>query len=537
MYQDCAPTSAKALMIKRLFLIACLIVYAAEPAFAESVVHRGNRGEPDSLDPHKTANGWEASIAMELFMGLTAFGPAGEILPGMAHSWTVSDDGLTYTWHLREGLQWSDGTPFTAADFVYSFRRLFDPATASSFASLLYPIKGSQAINTGAAAPNTLGVRAKDDLTLVMELEHPTPYLPQILIHRGLPVPKHVVKTAGPRWARPGTIVGNSAFVLEEWIPQTHVRLVPNPRFYDAESVALDALYFHPTEDLGTAIDRFRAGEIDVVPSVPRERIEWIEANMPEALMVHESLGVEFLIFNVNQPPFDDVRVRQALSMTVNRQVLTENFLRGGETAAYSLVHPAVMGELGSYRPPVLQGSIAARLRQAQELLNELGYSWDNPIKVQLRYNNQDIVAATMDVVARMWSRLFIETELIGSDTPTLYADTRSGNFQIARAAWYPEAVDPSTYLYLLKSTSGPMNQSGYSNPELDALLDRADRTVDVDERLGVYREAEEIAGAEQPLAPLFYYAFRNLVAPKVKGWQIHRRNTHPGRFLSVVED
>ncbi len=369
-------------VIKTLCLVTTLaigVVAISGPVAADSVVHRGNGGEPDSLDPHKTANGWEASIAMELFMGLTAFGPAGEILPGMAHSWSVSDDGLTYRWHLREGLEWSDGTPFTAADFVYSFRRLFDPDTASSFASLLYPIKGSQAINTGAAAPSTLGVRAEGDLTLVMELEHPTPYLPQILIHRGLPVPKHVVETAGPRWARPGTIVGNSAFLLEEWIPQTHVRLVPNPRFYDADSVSLDALYFHPTEDLGTAIDRFRAGEIDVVPAVPRQRIQWIEDNIPEALMVHASLGVEFLIFNVNQPPFDDVRVRQALSMTIDRQVLTESFLRGGETTAYSLVHPAVMGDLGPYLPSVLHGSSAERLERAENLLFQLGYSRENP--------------------------------------------------------------------------------------------------------------------------------------------------------------
>ena len=216
---------------------------------------------------------------------------------------------------------------------------------------------------------------------------------------------------------------------------------------------------------------------------------------------------------------------------------MTQNFLKGGETEAYSLVHPDVMGPLGSYRPSVLRGSNDARLKHASELLNELGYDWDNPLKVRLRYNNQDIVAATMDVVARMWSRLFIETELIGSDTPTLYADTRSGNFEIARAAWYPEAVDPSTYLYLLKSNSGPMNQSGYNNPEFDALLDKADRTVDGDERLAVFREAEQLIGEDQPLAPLFYYAFRNLVAPKVKGWEIHSRNTHPGRFLSVVED
>ena len=523
------------LVTKCLTLLIALAII--QPVWAESVVHRGNRGDPDTLDPHKTANGWEATIALELFTGLTTFGPAGQVLPGLAKRWDVSDDGLTYTWHLRDGLTWSDGEAFTAADFVYSFRRLFDPATASPFASLLYLIKGSQDVNRGVVPPEVLGVRVEDDLTFVMTLEHPAPYLPQILIHRGLPVPRHVVETAGPRWARPGTLVGNGPFMLKEWVPQTQVRLEPNPLFFDAHKVSLDALYFHPAENLGTAIDRFRAGEIDAVPFVPRDRLAWIHENMPEALRVHPSLGIEYLVFNVNRPPFDDPRVRQALSMSIRRQVLVESFLKGGEIDAYSVVHPEVMGTLGRYRPPLLQGSRSDRLGRAKQLLADAGYDDDNPLKVQLRYNNQDIVAATMDVVARMWSRLPVEADLIVSDNPTLYADTRSGNFEVARAAWYPEMVDPSTYLYLLKSTSGPMNQSGYNNPDFDALLNQADREIDTDKRLALFRQAEALIGEEQPIAPLFYYAFRMLVSPRVQGWEDHNRNVHPGRFLSVRKD
>jgi len=195
------------------------------------------------------------------------------------------------------------------------------------------------------------------------------------------------------------------------------------------------------------------------------------------------------------------------------------------------------MGTLGRYRPPLLQGSRSDRLGRAKQLLADAGSDDDNPLKVQLRYNNQDIVAATMDVVARMWSRLPVEADLIVSDNPTLYADTRSGNFEVARAAWYPEMVDPSTYLYLLKSTSGPMNQSGYNNPDFDALLNQADREIDTDKRLALFRQAEALIGEEQPIAPLFYYAFRMLVSPRVQGWEDHNRNVHPGRFLSVRKD
>ncbi|MFL2770967.1 MAG: peptide ABC transporter substrate-binding protein [Rhodospirillaceae bacterium] len=514
--------------------IFLFVAMANTHGVAESVIHRGNRGEPDTLDPHKTVNGWEASIAMELFTGLTAFGPAGQILPAMAKEWSVSDDGLTYTWHLRDGLKWSDGEAFTAADFVYSFRRLFDPVTASSFASLLYPIKGSRAVNTGATSPMNLAVTAHDDLTLVMELEHPTPYLPQILIHRGLPVPRHVVEKIGQRWSHPRTFVGNGAFTLAEWVPQTHVRLNANPLFFEAPAVALDALYFHPTENLSTAIDRFRAGEIDIVPSVPHDRLVWIKDNMPTSLRVNPSLGVEYLAFNVKRTPFGDSNIRRALSMAIDRDILVGRFLKGGEVGAYSIVHPGVMGGLGPYRPEFLAPESEVRLSQALALLNQAGYSESNPLSIELRFNNQDIVSATMEVVSRMWSRLPVKIDLLKSDTPTLYADTRSGNFDIARAAWYPEAVDPSTYLFLLKSTSGPMNQSGYADGDFDALLDRADREVDPNKRLIFYRHAEEHIGEEQPIMPLFYYAFRMLVATKVQGWQDHNRNTHPGRYLSI---
>lgn len=517
-----------------LALCGFFVAFAAFSATAEMTIHRGNRGEPDTLDPHRTANGWEVSIATELFMGLTATGPGGELLPGMAARWDISEDGLIYTWNLREGLAWSDGTPFTAADFVYSFRRLLDPATTSPFASLLYPIKNAQAVNRGVLPPESLGVRASEDLVLTMTLEHPAPYIPQLLVHRGLPVPRHVIESVGERWARPATWVGNGPFVLAEWVQQTHVKLERNPRFFEAEAVTLDALYFHPTENLGTALNQFRAGELDVLPSLPYDRLKWAEENTPDALRIHPSLGVEYLVFNLERAPFDDVRVRQALSMAVTRHVLTNSFLKGGETAAYSLVHPHVMGELGAYRPPILQGSGAARLKRAQILLNEAGYDWDNPLKVTLRFNNQDIIAATMDVVARMWSRLFIEVELVGSDTPTLYADMRSGNFDVARAAWYPEVVDPSTYLYLLRSMSGPMNQSNYNNSDFDAILDLADREVNSTKRLELFRQAEELVAVDQPVAPLFYYSYRMLVSPRIEGWVDYNRNTHPGRFLSV---
>jgi oligopeptide transport system substrate-binding protein len=511
-----------------------IAVLAAGVAMAENALRRSNRGEPATLDPHKAANGWEISIALEMFMGLTAAAADSRTIPGIAEHWDVSSDGLSYTFHLREGLTWSDGVPFTAADFVYSFRRTLDPATASPYASLFYPVRNGREVNTGTAPVSALGVNAPDARTLRIDLEWAAPYLPQLLIHRGLPVPRHMVERGDGAWLKPGSAVGNGAFVLTEWISQTHVKLTPNPRFFDATNVKLDALYFVPTENLQTAMTLIRSGELDALTGFPPDRLAWIKANMPQYLRRHGLLGVEYYIFNLARAPFDDPRVRRALSMALDRDVIADKVLGAGETPAWSIVHPDTMQPLPPYRPPFLAARPDDRLAQARRLLAEVGFGPDRPLRFTLRFSANDIVRQTAIAAAAMWKRIGIEARLESSDTTVLFADIRNGHFEVGRADWYPEVIDPETYLYLMQSSSGPMNQSRYRSEAFDAAMTRAQRAPSAELRLAALREAEAIAAEDQPLLPVFFYSGRTLVNPRVQGWVDHSRNTHPGRFLSV---
>jgi oligopeptide transport system substrate-binding protein len=516
------------------FAILLICIGAAGTALAENAVWRSNRGEPATLDPHKAANGWEISIAMEMFMGLTAAAADSRTIPGMAERWDMSADGLTYTFTLREGLTWSDGAPLVAEDFVYSFRRILDPATASPYASLWYPIRNAREVNTGALAPRELGVGAPDSRTVRIDLAWAAPYLPQLLIHRGLPVPRHAVERGDGAWLEPGTAVSNGAFLLSEWVSQTHLKLTPNPGFFDAANVKLDALYFVPTENLQTAMTMVRAGALDALSGFPPDRLAWIKANMPQYLRLHGLLGVEYYIFNLAKPPFDDPRVRRALSMALDRDAIAGKVLGTGETPAWSIVHPETMQPMAAHRPDFLAPPLAERRARATALLVDAGFGPRNPLRLTLRLSANDVVRKAAVAARAMWKEVGVEAKLESSDNAVLFTDIRSGNFTVGRADWYPEVIDPETYLYLLQSSSGPMNQSGYRSVEFDEAMRAAQQAPTANARLQALRAAEVIAARDQPLLPVFFYSGRTLVNPRVKGWIDHSRNTHPGRFLSV---
>ncbi|NBO74586.1 MAG: peptide ABC transporter substrate-binding protein, partial [Gammaproteobacteria bacterium] len=238
-------------------------------AFAESVVRRSSTGEPQTLDPQLWTYGQDGNLAQDLFQGLTTLDSRANVVPGQAESWTVSTDGRRYTFRLRPNLEWSDGKTLTSADFLWSLRRIFDPKTVSPAVALLYVIRNGKAVNQGRLPVTALGVAAPDPRTLVIELEHPAPYLLDLLVHRAFPVPRHVVEKYGRQWTRPEHIVSNGAFVFGEWRPGSHVRLLRNPRFHEAASVRLDAIHHVPIEDPKNAVVRYRAGELDVVVTLP----------------------------------------------------------------------------------------------------------------------------------------------------------------------------------------------------------------------------------------------------------------------------
>jgi oligopeptide transport system substrate-binding protein len=334
--------------------IACLVALVANGAAGEVVFRSGHSGEPDSLDPHKAMPGSATVVINDLFEGLLTLDAAGHPSAGAAQSWSVSADGLVWTFRLRDGLRWSDGTPLDAADFVYSFRRMADPATAaSSMAASVDSIAGARDILSGNAPVESLGVSAPDSSTVVVEVDRPKPWLPSVMASPGfVPVPRHVIAEHGDSWSRPGVHVSNGAYRLDRWIPQDYVRVVRNQEFHAAGSLSIDAVHYYVVDDLNTGLRRFRAGDLHAMVNFPPDKLDWLRENMPEVLHLSPSLGLMLYAFNLERAPYDDVRVRRALSLAVDRRLLTQRIVRSGDTPAYGLLAPGLTGDAGPYPDP-----------------------------------------------------------------------------------------------------------------------------------------------------------------------------------------
>ncbi len=518
-----------------LTLLFVLSIFSTIPAGADSVFHRGNIGEPDSLDPHMTTSGYATNIIFEMFIGLTTVDAAANVVPGAAESWTISDDGKTYVFTMRDGMVWSDGNPVTAHDYEYAFKRILDPMTASRAAPMLYVIENGRPINGGAMPVDSLGVTALDDRTLEIKLEAPTPFFLELIVHRGFPAPRWVVEEHGREWTRPENIVVNGAFILKEWVPQTSVTVVRNPLFFDVDSVALDEIVYYPTEDLTAAFNRYRAGDLDKVISFPPSQFDWIKENLPEDLRMTQNLGLEYITFNTTKAPFDDPRVRLALSMAIDRETITDRVMRGGEMAAYSLIP---VGSRQNYEPAFASYkdlSQTERVARAKELLAEAGYGPENPLSFSFRYNTQEVLRRVAAAISAMWQRnLGVQVSLLNSDLNVLNADLRNGDYEVARYQWFGEHRDPSTFLYLLESEAIGDNHSKYSNPEFDALMKEVYATADLATRMQLMHDAERIVMDDAPIAPLNYYVSKRIVKPYVSGIVDNVRGINLGRYVSL---
>ncbi len=518
----------------RVLTLLALLNLAAGLAMAEpAVIQRGAAFDPPSLDPNRGTATAAGPILSDLVEGLVGRGNTGYPVPGCAESWTVSDDGLTYTFMLRDGLQWSDGKALTADDFVYSLQRLVDPATAAPAAGLFFIIKGGQAIARKQAPPASLGVSAPDERTVVIELERPAPYFIQLLANsQGIPVPRHAIEKHGRDWTQAGLMVSNGAYTLAERVPQSHMRLVRNPLYFAADEVAIDEVYWRPVQDLGSAFRQFRAGELDTVLMAPPDQLGWIRENMPKALHVNPIQATYVLSFNVNRPPFDDVRVRRALSLAVDREVMAMQVLGGNVRAAPSLVTAGVGGYAG-YEPPELAMNMAQRQSQARQLLAAAGFGADKPLIVPVIYDTQEENRKIMVAIAAMWRDIGVQTELDSLEGRALFGRLRGNDYAVARSAVFAVFDDPYAFLQKLESDSTD-NRSGYQNPAYDELLARANENRDPAARLQMLGEAEAMLMADQPLLPIYWYVGKVLVAERVQGWIDAPLGTPPTRYLSL---
>jgi oligopeptide transport system substrate-binding protein len=496
---------------------------------------RGNAAEPQTLDPLLATGVQDDAIIGDLMTGLMVEDPLARPVPSMAERWTTSADGLSWTFYLRES-QWSDGVPLTADDFIFAWRRILDPATASGYAYYIYLFKNAAAINAGKLAGSALGARALDAHTLEVHLENPAPYLLEMLSHTAtMPLPRHVVEIHGKDWTRPGTYVGNGAFVLKEWIPNEHVLVEKNPRFYDAANVALDRIYYYPTDDYGAGLQRLRVGELDTQDKLPGQQIDWIKANLPQTIDLKPQLTTEYIVANVTRAPFNDVRVRAALNLALNREAICDRIARVGYPPAYALVPPGVANYPGDVALDFRDMPFGQRIEKARSLMRAAGFGENLRLKTtfMIRSTAPGTYRAIAAAIQQMYAQVFIDIAILPTDFPVFLAQTQSHDFDLAEAAWGADFNDAETFLELLQ-TGGGNNLGAYSNPAYDAKLAAAQNDLDLVSRGQALAAAERLALNDYALVPMFFFTAPDMVWPYVKGWKTNPLDKHRARWISI---
>jgi oligopeptide transport system substrate-binding protein len=512
---------------------AALVALSATGALAESVWNRGANGDVQSLDPHKTETIEEFNITNDLFMGLMTSDAGGNAISGASIEQKLSADGKTWTMTLRPGATWSDGSPVTAEDFVYSMRRLVTPETAAAYAYLANPIINAEDIIAGKKKPEELGVKAIDASTLEVTLKSPTPYFLELMAHNSFfPVQKANVEKFGNDFVKPGNLVSNGSFVLTENVPNDHIKIVKNPKFYDVANIALDAVNIIPTEDRAAGIKRYKAGEVDSMNDFPTEQLADLRKELGNQIHEAPQLGTYYYMFKFKKAPWDNTKLRNAISMVIDREYLAEKAWAGSMIPAYSMVPPGLEG----YTSQMAEFSKMDQLDRedaAKKIFEELGISPAKPMKLEIRYNTAESHKNTAVAIQDMLKPFGFDVSLITTDGKTHYSYLeQKGDFDLARAGWIADYKDPGTFLDLGHTGFGN-NYGDWSNAEFDKFMDAAASESDAAKRLQLLSQAEAILVKEQSIVPLLYYANHNIVSPKIKGFVDNVMDKHPSRFVS----
>ena len=508
----------------------------ATSALAQEVVYnRGNDTDPTTLDHHKTTTVAEGHIMRDLYESLVVQNAKAEIVPGVAESWEISDDGLTYTFKLREDAKWSNGDPVKASDFVFAFRRIQNPETAAPYANMHYPIVNAEAINKGEKEVSELGATAIDDRTLEIKLNAPTPYFLELLTHQtGLPLHQASVEEFGTDYTQPGNMVTNGAYMLESFTPNDKIVMRKNPEFHDAENVQIDVVNFIPFEDRANCMRRFEAEEVHSCSDLDYQQMDYLKANLGDNVHIAPYLGVYYLPVKTKKEKLSDPRVRQAISMVIDRQFLADEIWRGSMMPAFSLVPPGI----ANYPNPVYldyqDTDILDREDAAKKLLEEAGVE-EGELSIELRHNTSANHKATMTAISDMLGNVGITSTIVEMEG-TGYFDymKQDGDFDITRAGWIGDYNDPQNFLFLFESENLGFNYPRWENAEYDRLMDEAAQTADLDDRAELLRQAEEIFLKEVPAIPVLYYQSGALVSEKLKGWEDNIMNVHGTRWMSI---
>ncbi len=520
------PQKFTILILPRVTLLWVCAVFNASAT--EQILRKGNGPEPQSLNPHQSLGVPASNILRDLFEGLISEAPNGELIPGVAKHWEIDERGTRYIFYLREQAKWSNGEPVTAHDFVYSWQRIVTPQTGSVYAQILAPILHANAIIQGKKEPTALAVKALDDHTLEVKLQGPTPYFLGLLTHSTTyPLHAATVKKYGNKFARANRLMSNGAYRLTEWVVQSHIILKRNPQYWDNSHTRIDTVYYYPIEDQSTELKRYRAGEIDFTHEIPLNQYKWIKKNLANDLHVAPYLGTYYYGFNLTKTPFkDNIKLRQALTMAIDRKIIAEKITGSGEIPAYGWVPPGIsnyQAQSFAWRDM----NKADRLAKAQKLYQQAGYSKANPLVIEVRYNTSENHKKIALAISSMWKKtLGVKVKLLNEEWKVFLANRKQKNTEAFRSGWIADYNDAFSFAELLYSQHG-INDTGYNNAHYDALLKQSAIEQDQEKRRQLLAQAEQIMLADYPIMPIYFYVTKRLVKPYVRGYQANIMDHH----------
>ena len=521
----------------------------AERMAAEGYLIVNNKAEPSGLDPQTITGLSESHIIGALFEGLVGYDPKDlHPVPAAAESWTMSPDGRTWTFRLRAGARWSNGDPVTSADFLFSYERMLSPAFGAEYASMLHGVRGAKDFAAGRSKDfRAVGFRAPDARTLVIELEDPIPYFLQLLCHHSwIPVHPPTILRHGKMdalhtpWTRPGAMVSNGPFVLEKWEVARRVVVRKNPLYWNAAEVALNAVEFRAISDLFAEERAFRGGELHITGAVPPYKVAKLREEKAPQLRTDPFLSTTYVWVNCDikgEQPVDraarkalsDPRVRRALGMAIQRELIAEKVLRAGETPALHLTPPGTGGFVAK-----------ARWRQdaeeARRLLAEAGYPGGKGLpRFDYLYATSESQQMAAQAYQEMWRReLGVEVELRNLEWKVYLVAMRKGEFHLCRGAWVGDYNDPNTFLEML-TTGNELNISKWSDAEFDRLLGLAAKETDPARRFGYFQQAEARLVDQAPVLPVVFNKNKFLIRPEVRGWYPTLLDQHPLSAVKLV--
>ncbi|WP_215402860.1 ABC transporter substrate-binding protein [Vibrio gigantis] len=492
---------------------------------------RANDAEAATLDPAKAEGLPEMHILRDLFEGLVIQDRDGNITPGVAQSWET-EDNKTFVFHLRKDAQWSNGDPVTADDFVYAIRRAVDPKTASPnvWYLKLTQINNIADVAEGKKPVEELGISAVDKHTVRFELDSQVPYFVAMTGHTSMmPVHKSALESSDKPWSDPKQFVGNGAFVLDEWVVNERIELKKNPKYWDSSDTHLTEVTYIPFENQNASINRYAVGEVDITSDVPTHMAQQLKSKYQDAFTAVPLLCTYYYAFNTTRPPFDDARVRKAVSYSMMRDVITNGVTQVGNLPAYTFAHEYTAG-FDATQPEYSTWTQKERDQKAKELLREAGYDASNPLDFKLLYNTSESNKSIAVAIASMLKgNLGAQVGLENQEWKSYLVSRRQGDFDVMRASWCGDYNEASTFLSLLRSGSSG-NFARYNNDKYDAAMDSALAATNEQDRQGFYDQAEQLLAEDMPIAPIYYYMQARLVRPSVGGFA---KNNVEGRIYS----